>query len=133
MSVSSSSSPQNNPQNCGYRLIPKLVDEIAQTDPQRPFISVPRSARVEDGFVDITYRQFAAAINRCCWWLDRQLGCSKTFDTLFYFGPLDYRHFIVVLAAAKTGHVVCSPSIDRVFTLCSRLKTGILEFSSQQP
>ena len=115
MSASSSSSPQN----CGYRLIPKLVDEIARVDLQRPFISVPKSARIGDGFVDVAYRQFAAAINRCCWWLDTELGRSKALYTLFYFGPLDHRSFLVVLAASKTGHVVCPPSIDRAFILKS--------------
>ncbi len=93
------------PPNCGYRLIPELVDDIAHTDPQRTFVAIPKSSRVEDGFVDISYQQFSKAINRLAWWMDNKLGRSRTSKTLVHFGPLDFRYFIVIIAAAKTGHV----------------------------
>lgn len=94
------------PQECGRRIIPKIVDDIASNDPQRTFIAVPKASRIEDGFVDISYSRFAKAVNCCAWWIESELGWSKTPKTLLYFGPLDYRYYIILLAAAKTGHVV---------------------------
>jgi len=111
------------PPECGRRLIPKLVDEIARTDPQRTFIAVPKSSRLEDGFVDINYDLFARAINRCSWWMDSNLSKSKESKTLLYFGPLDYRYFIILIAAAKTGHVVgCLPCRQIVYVLITTFR-----------
>ena len=94
------------PQDCGRRIIPKIIDDIAFNKPQRTFISVPKSSRIEDGFMDVSYFRFAKAVNCCAWWIESELGRSETSKTLLYFGPLDYRYYIVLLAAAKTGHVV---------------------------
>ena len=95
----------------GRRIIPKTIDDIASSDPQRTFIAVCKSSRIEDGFVNISYSVFARAVNRCSWWIERELGRSKTSKRLLYFGPLDYRYYIVLLAATKTGHVVSLLSI----------------------
>ncbi len=94
------------PKDCGRRIIPKLIDEIACSAPQRPFISVPRSSHLEDGFEDISYSRFARAVNRCSWWIEKHLGKEKQTETIAYFGPLDVRYLVVLLAASKTGHVV---------------------------
>ena len=94
------------PADCGRRLIPAIVDQIASSDPQKPFISIPRSLNLQDGFADISYKAFADAVNKCSWWLEKELGRSKTLAPIFYIGPLDLRYLIVLLAAVKTGHVV---------------------------
>ncbi|KAL9066443.1 MAG: hypothetical protein Q9161_007582 [Pseudevernia consocians] len=92
------------PPDCGRRIVPKIIDDIASSDPQRTFIAVRKSSRIEDGFVNISYSVFARAVNRCSWWMESELGRSKTSKTVLYFGPLDYRYYIVLLAATKTGH-----------------------------
>lgn len=97
------------PVDCGRRLVPKLIDDIAYLDPQRPFVSVPKSSRLEEGYEDISYTVFAKAVNRCSWWIENELGRDVESKTLFYIGPLDLRYLIVLLAAAKTGHTVSVP------------------------
>ena len=94
------------PPNCGKRLLPALVDEIATIDPERTFASIPKSSDIGDGFVDVSYRKFAKAVNRCAWWLTRELGEHVGPKTVLYLGPLDLRYLIIILAAAKAGHVV---------------------------
>ena len=91
---------------CGQRLLPKYIDEIAQTDPSRPFVSIAKTSNAFDGYVDVTFNVFSTAVNRCAWKLERRLGRSETFAPILYIGPLDIRYFIVLFAAAKTGHVV---------------------------
>ena len=104
--------PPTPPTDCGQRLIPKLVDEIAQSDPQRPYLSIPRSSVLEEGYEDISFIKFATAVNGCAWRLSSRLG-HEASCTLLYIGPLDVRYLVVILAAAKTGHVVsCSNSTE---------------------
>ena len=102
---------QESPLDYGRRLIPTLVDEIAHSDPQRPFISIAKSPDLKDGFEDITYAFFARAVNRCAWWMQKELGESKTPRPLLYLGPLDLRYLLIILAAAKTRNIVCLPPL----------------------
>ena len=92
--------------HCGQRLLPTLVDQLSTSDPERVFLSYPSSPRPIDGYRDVTYREFAAAINRCSWWLDKHLGRSDDLRTLTYFGFRDLRSTVVMYSAVKTGHKV---------------------------
>ncbi|KAL9046301.1 MAG: hypothetical protein Q9214_000832 [Letrouitia sp. 1 TL-2023] len=94
----------------GRRLIPVLVDERARNGWQQPFTSIPRSSDPNDGFVDISYRQFANAVNRCAWWMQRNLVRSQPSVTVAYTGPSDIRYGILTLAAIKTGFKLFLPS-----------------------
>ena len=95
------------PNDCGRRLVPGVVDDIAAKYPNKPFISLAKTADPADGFEDITYHTFARAVDRCAWWIEKSLGRSSTFQTLFtYLEPQDLRHGILVLAAIKTGYKV---------------------------
>ena len=90
----------------GQRLLPTLIDEIAQSDPERLLGMMPRTAVPEDGFADITYRGFATAVNACAWWLDAHLGRNVNHQTIAYNGRLDFLYHIVTIAALKAGHAV---------------------------
>ncbi|KAI9649088.1 hypothetical protein NHQ30_001655 [Ciborinia camelliae] len=88
----------------GRRLLPQLVDEIARSDPRRTFASIPKSANLEEGFVDIDYETFARAVNRCAWLIDEQLkGQGPT--VVLYIGPLDLRYLVIILGMCKAGHI----------------------------
>ncbi|KAJ5578055.1 thioester reductase domain-containing protein [Penicillium hispanicum] len=94
------------PPNCGRRLLPAVLDEVAAEDPQRIFVSVPQVANdLAEGFEDITYGRFAQAVNKCAWWLREHVGPPSDPKTIFYIGPLDVRYLIVIIAAAKAGHI----------------------------
>ena len=87
----------------GRRLLPHLIDERARNSHERPYASVSVSKDPKDGFRDISYEQFANAINRCAQWLLDQIGHSQTFEILAYMGPQDLRYQVLVIAAIKTG------------------------------
>ncbi|KAG9682940.1 acetyl-CoA synthetase-like protein, partial [Aureobasidium melanogenum] len=92
----------------GTRLLPTLIDEIATTTPNHVYASVPKDdADLSKGFRNVTYVEFARAIDALSWWLDKILGkADGTFPTFAYFGPRDLGYAIVVVAAAKVGRKV---------------------------
>lgn len=94
------------PPQCGQRLLPQLIDQIAKDDPDRPLVSIPRGADVADGYIDVSFKTLATAVDRCAWWIDRNVGRSQELAPIFFIGPTDIRYLVVLLAAAKTDHVV---------------------------
>jgi hypothetical protein len=97
--------PQPPPQ-CGRRLLPVLIDDIAFTSPTRLFVAIPKPSHPRDGFIDINYFAFARAINKCAWWIEKELGRGQLFETIAYIGPLDLLYPILIFAAVKTGYKV---------------------------
>ena len=103
------------PSDLGQRLLPTLVDQLSVSDPDRVFLSYQSGPSPKDGYRDFTYREFAAAVNRYSWWLDKNLGHSDSFRTLTYFGSRDLRATLLMYAAVKTGHKV--PSSASAFSV----------------
>lgn len=90
----------------GQRLLIQVIDERAAAGHSRPYASIAQGGNFEDGFQDVSYGSFANAINRCAHWLLDRFGCSSSYETIAYIGPLDLRYNILAMAAVKTGHVV---------------------------
>lgn len=88
----------------GTRLLPTLIDQLAETDPDRVSFSYPKSTTLSDGFQDVTIAQFARAIDRCAWHLETRLGRGENFPTLLYLGPQDIMYGVLTVAAIKTGY-----------------------------
>ena len=96
------------PSDYGQRLLPILVDQLSVSDPDRVFLSYQSGPNPKDGYRDFTYKEFAAAVNRYSWWIEKNLGRSDNYRTLTYFGSRDLRSTVVMYAAVKTGHKVFS-------------------------
>lgn len=93
-----------NKMRTGQRLLSSLVDEIAQSDPHRILYSIPKSKDISSGFQDINAKGFARAVDRCSWYLEKNLGHGHDFPTLTYMGPQDVIYAILILACIKTGY-----------------------------
>lgn len=93
----------------GRRLLNTVVDERAAAGHERPYASIPVSSSPSDGFRDISYVEFANAVNRCAQWLEQSFGTSESEETIVYLGPSDLRYHVLALAAVKTGYVVGLP------------------------
>ncbi|TVY45835.1 Non-canonical non-ribosomal peptide synthetase [Lachnellula subtilissima] len=85
-------------------LLPTLIDEIAQAEPERLYCAFLRTTDINDGVVKVSYSAFSNAVNRLSWFLEKTFGRSDDFTTLGYIGPSDIRYAIITLAAVKTGH-----------------------------
>lgn len=93
------------PEDAGNRLMTTIIDQISESDPQRCFMSIPRSAKLEDGLRDIQYCTLACAVNRCAWWMEKLLGKGIDFPTIAtYLSPMDFRHVILIFGAIKAGY-----------------------------
>ena len=90
----------------GSRLMPHVVDELAQSAPGRIYATIPVSSDISQGFRDVTMIQIAKSVNYLAWWLEQSFGHSSSFETLTYMGVPDLRYAIVFLAAVKCGYKV---------------------------
>lgn len=68
------------------RLVHLIPDELAKAVPDHPLFSYPKTAKPQDGFIDVSSSCFANAINRTSWYLADLLGTPKNFDTVAYMG-----------------------------------------------
>lgn len=103
----------------GKRLLAKVIDSFAINDPTKIWASIPvNDLDLTQGFRDITYEEFANAINRASWWITQHVTSAKTpFETLAYAGPKDLRYPILAVAAVKCGKQVNSSPPSRCVNL----------------
>ncbi|KAL2820799.1 hypothetical protein BDW59DRAFT_164493 [Aspergillus cavernicola] len=77
-----------------HKLLPAIVDELAEREPESLWAEYPSSSTTfDDGFKQITYAQFANAA----------LGKSDTGEPLAWLAPNDPRCSIALIAAIKAG------------------------------
>lgn len=70
----------------GRRLLPTLIDDLADRQPDNAWASIPRSADIKEGFQDISFRQLVNLIDGLAWWIESRYGRSSTFETVAYLG-----------------------------------------------
>ncbi|KAI4162629.1 MAG: hypothetical protein LQ342_003675 [Letrouitia transgressa] len=89
----------------GRRLLANVIDSHAANDPIRVWASVPvNDEDLTQGFRDITYKEFADAINLASWWLAQNVASTTApFQTVAYSGPKDLRYPVLAMAAVKCG------------------------------
>lgn len=89
------------------KLINHIVDDLARERPEALYAELPLSpTSFDEGFREVTYRDFSNAVNGMAWWLNRTLGPGQNFEALAYIGPNDMRHNILLLGAVKAGFKV---------------------------
>jgi acyl-CoA synthetase (AMP-forming)/AMP-acid ligase II len=88
------------------RLLAKAVDHAAEHDPERLFAVVPRGSELSDGFLNMTMKDLARAVNFMCWWIENTVGPKTRQETLAYMGNNDVRYLFFTLACQKTGYQV---------------------------
>lgn len=118
------------PADYGHRLIPTLVDEFAEKDPNYVFALIPKTPNFADGLQEITIKTFARAVNEIAWRCESVLGKSTDFDTIAYIGPTDLRYWVIAIAASKAGYKTLLPSprnsIEGILSLLQTTKCHIL-------
>ncbi|KAK2030283.1 thioester reductase domain-containing protein [Colletotrichum zoysiae] len=120
----------------GKRLIPRTIDDIARSEPDREFLSVPRSSDPRDGWKPITFKQIANAVNRVARQIVERHGAPEpgSFPTLTYIGPNDARYAIITVACIKAGYqaLLVSPrnSFEGQINLFEKTDCRIIYFAS---
>lgn len=92
----------------GKQLLVNLVDQIARTDPHREFLWVPLSSNPKDGWKELTFEDFANAVNSSAHRIVDTVGRVplNSFPTIAYIGHNDVRYLVVMFAAVKAGYKV---------------------------
>lgn len=93
----------------GRRLLPLVLRELAETNPDRLYAVIPKTSSVEDGFIDITVGDLSRCVDFMAHWMSDHLGLSGRFETLCYIGISDLRGVIVFFAAVLCGYKVGRP------------------------
>ena len=122
----------------GRRLFPVMIDNIAESDPDKAWASIPVSSTLSDGYRDVSFKSFANAINRAAWFLESSFGRSANFTTVAYIGKPDMRYHVFSMAAAKTGYQVRWKTMIILLKglwvkQVGSLRAGSLHVSHQQP
>lgn len=98
----------------GQRFLVSLIDQHAKVKPDDAWVSIPVDDEdLNKGYKDITWSQFANAINHAVKWLRQSLPAavfSQPFQAFGYVGPKDLRYPVLTVAAAKLGLVIVLPS-----------------------
>lgn len=102
----SASPPTEKTREYGKRLLVNIIDETAQSDPGKEWVSIPNSSDPKDGWKKITYEQAANAVNRVAHKLTDTTGRPEPgeFPTVAYLGPNDVRYIVFALGAVKAGY-----------------------------
>lgn len=119
------------------RLVHLIPDQLADEVPEHVLFAFAKTPRPDDGFVEVTARQFAAAVNRASWFLQDVLGPASGFETVGYMGPSkshsvgktswidtymavdDLRYFFLMFGAIKVGYKVRAHSTQALKTVTS--------------
>lgn len=89
------------------RLVIDVIDDIAATEPERIWGSLPANdSDLSKGFLDVNFGNLSRAIDNAAFWLDSVLRAEIDGDIFAFFGDRDFRQPIQAAAAAKTGRRV---------------------------
>lgn len=86
--------------------LPRIVDDLASDNPDQPWIFVPKSDDLDDGYRSVSFSRLASAANKMARWIEKTIGVSDTRETIAYMGVNDTRYIIFILAALKTGYQI---------------------------
>ncbi|KLP20251.1 Uncharacterized protein LW94_10090 [Fusarium fujikuroi] len=91
------------PANCGRRLIPQILDDLAAAEPDRIIYSFAKSPNLSQGFRHVSARTFTKAVDKTAWLLQKELGRTSEIRAVGYIGPHDLRQILLTFACIKTN------------------------------
>ena len=98
---------RNQEPDYGKRLLTKMLDHVASTNPYKLYATIPLSDDVPYKFRDITFADIVRCVDFLAFWLEDRIGRSDSFETLGFIGIADLRSVIFFHAAVKLGYKVC--------------------------
>lgn len=93
-------------EQAGKRLLAKIVDDVAETDPERRFAVIPQGPELSDGLQTLSMKGLSCAVNFLCDWIENTIGPAQSRETLAYMGSNDIRYCLFVLTCQKLGYQV---------------------------
>lgn len=85
-------------------LLPAIVDQLARDEPDALWGEYPTSTRtLDEGYKQLSYKQFANAVNGVANQIEATLGRRDTGEPLAFLAANDPRCAIALVAAMKAG------------------------------
>lgn len=85
-------------------LLPAIIDQLARDEPDTLWGEYPVSTRtLEEGYKQLSYKQFANAVNGVANQIETTLGKRDTGEPLAFLAANDPRCAIALVAAMKAG------------------------------
>ncbi|KAK0614921.1 hypothetical protein B0T17DRAFT_540571 [Bombardia bombarda] len=86
------------------RLVHLIPDQLAKEVPDHLLFTYAKTAKPQDGFIDVTAKALANGVNRAAWYLRQLLGPPKNFESIGYMGANDIRYFLLLFGSIKVGY-----------------------------
>ncbi|GME52518.1 putative nrps-like enzyme [Neofusicoccum parvum] len=84
--------------------LPRRVDTIAASCPERPWMIVPCTSDIHGEWRTINFGEFAKAVNGAARWIERTIGVAQDQrETVAYMGVNDVRYGVIPLALMKVN------------------------------
>ncbi len=99
------------------RLLVTVIEEKARLEPNDAYIRYAPADWETNGYRSISWKQYANAIDKVAYFLDKKLGTTNEPFVIGYFGPNDARYAILIAACIKTGKPVRSKQAFLTFLL----------------
>lgn len=98
--------PRNYPPYAfGNRLLVETVLELADSQPNRIYATIPKTNNLaDDGFRDITFKDVKRITARLAIWIEEAWGKSLDHGTIAFIGVSDLRPALVFFAAVMNGY-----------------------------
>ncbi|KAF4627477.1 hypothetical protein G7Y89_g10678 [Cudoniella acicularis] len=87
------------PYGFGYRTLSETLSHLATSQPDRIYASIPKTANLVDGFLDVSVSDMERMASALTGWIEDTWGQSSSFETIAYIGIPDLRSVPVFLAA----------------------------------
>lgn len=96
--------PNSRTEAARTELLPAIIDQLARDEPDTLWGEYPTSTRtLDDGYKQLSYKQFANAVNGVANQIEITLGKRDTGEPLAFLAANDPRCAIALVAAMKAG------------------------------
>ncbi|KAI7236964.1 acetyl-CoA synthetase-like protein [Hortaea werneckii] len=91
-------------------ILPTFVDSIAKQDPDTPWMNLPQSPDLKQGWYTLSFKDLADAVNGVARWAENVLGAGEGKTTIAYIGLNDARYAATFIGMMKAGYRTLLPS-----------------------
>ncbi|KAF5249356.1 hypothetical protein FANTH_5437 [Fusarium anthophilum] len=101
------------PANCGRRLIPQILDDLAAAEPDRIIYSFAKSSDLSQGFRHVSARTFTRAVDKTAWLLQRELGVTSEIRAGLFLSPKNSTEGALAVLEAANCNIWVSPAGEK--------------------
>lgn len=67
-------------------VLPRVVEDLARDFGNNPWMIVPKSTNLDDGFREVTYQELGHAVDGMAQWIESRIGAGDGNGVVAYIG-----------------------------------------------